>query len=97
MVDRFLPDEFEFAKPFVLQYFKPELFFCRGWIFSVFTRLVGQGFVVRDKTPLAPLIRGVGRWLGFPGGVTLSFALPVLLIRGVGIMFVVISTLCFVA
>ena len=33
--------------------------------FRFFTRLVGQGFVVRDKIPLAsnppaPLIRGVG-------------------------------------
>ena len=36
---------------------------CGGWVFAVLTRLFGQGlfgqgFVVGDRTPLAPLIRG---------------------------------------
>ena len=31
---------------------------CGGWVFAALTRLFGQGFVVGDQTPLAPLIRG---------------------------------------
>jgi hypothetical protein len=58
IAQRFLAGELEMIETFMLQHLEPELSFRRGWVCAVLTCLLGQGLVVGDITPLAPLIRG---------------------------------------